>query len=65
MEAQERLLRLSDVETTVGLRKSKLYSLLKEGQFPQPIQLSKRSVRWRSSDIQNWIASLTSKEAAV
>lgn len=61
---QEKLLRLADVETAVGLKKSKLYSLIGEGNFPRPVKLSKRSVRWKLSDIQKWIANLASQEVA-
>ena len=54
----ERLLRLPEVEGLVGLRKSKLYDLVKQGQFPAPVKLGPRSVRWRASAILKWIAGL-------
>jgi len=59
---REQLLRLEDVETAIGIKKSKVYTLLKEGKFPQPVRLGSRSVRWKSSDIQKWIADLVSQE---
>lgn len=54
----ERLLRLPEVEGLVGLRKSKLYDLVKQGQFPAPVKLGPRSVRWRASAILKWIDGL-------
>ena len=54
----ESLLRLPEVEAVVGLKKSKIYSLLQEGQFPAPVKLGPRSVRWRASAILKWIDGL-------
>lgn len=56
----EQLLRLTEVETIVGLKKSKLYALIKEDRFPQPVTLGTRSVRWRASTIYGWIDGLSS-----
>lgn len=54
----ERLLRLPEVEGLVGLRKSKLYDLVKRGQFPAPVRLGPRSVRWKASAVRAWIDGL-------
>lgn len=56
------LLRLSDVEAIAGYKKSKIYNLMAELKFPQPIRLG-RSVRWKFSEINSWINSLSSQEA--
>jgi prophage regulatory protein len=53
------LLLLHRVEERTGLKKSKIYELLREGSFPQPIRLGRRTVRWRSDDIDRWIDNLT------
>lgn len=58
----EQLLRLEDVEATIGVKKSKIYLLLKEGKFPKPIRLGSRSVRWKSSEIQKFIANLSTAD---
>ena len=55
----ESLLRLPEVEAVVGLKNSKIYSLLQEGQFPAPVRLGPRSVRWKASAVSAWIANLT------
>ena len=54
----ESLLRLPQVEAVVGLKKSKIYSLLQAGQFPAPVRLGPRSVRWKGSAVRAWIVGL-------
>ena len=54
----ESLLRLPHVEAVVGLKKSKIYSLLQAGQFPAPVRLGPRSVRWKGSAVRAWIDGL-------
>lgn len=58
MHPTESLLRLPEVEAIVGLKKSKLYTLIQEGGFPQPVKLGTRSVRWKASSIYGWIENL-------
>jgi len=52
----ERLLRLPDVESLTSLRKSSIYSGMKDGTFPCSVRLSARAVAWRESDIAAWQA---------
>jgi prophage regulatory protein len=52
----ERLLRLPEVESMVGLRKSSIYEQVKRGDFPAPVKLSRRAVCWPASSIDSWIA---------
>jgi prophage regulatory protein len=54
----ERLLRLPEVESRVGLKKSAIYAgcSAKPPTFPVPIKLSPRAVAWPESAIQAWIA---------
>jgi predicted DNA-binding transcriptional regulator AlpA len=56
------LLSLADVEKISGFKKSKLYQLMKEGLFPKPIRLGKRSNRWKRSSMNNWINELPTQE---
>ena len=49
------LLRLDEVLVRVGLGKTRLYALLAAGDFPTPIRLGQRSVRWHAQDIHAWI----------
>jgi len=50
-----RLYRLPDVEKICGLKKSAIYSRIKEGSFPAPVELGPKSVAWRSDEIEEWI----------
>ncbi|MDM0046942.1 AlpA family transcriptional regulator [Variovorax dokdonensis] len=52
----ERLLRLPEVETRVGLRKSSIYEAIRRGAFPTPVRLSPRAVCWPASEIDAWIS---------
>lgn len=64
----EKLLRVFEVEDLTAMKKSKLYDLVKQGQFPAPVRIGPRAVRWRLSAVQEWISGLegdtTGKEAS-
>ena len=55
-----RLLRCRDVEENTSLSRSAIYRLMKAGQFPRPVKIGSRAVRWRLSDIEAWMDSKTS-----
>lgn len=50
-----------------GLSASSIRCLVKRGEFPAPRAVGARSIRWRLSDVRDWLASrpvaTTSKEA--
>jgi prophage regulatory protein len=50
-------LRMPAVSATVGLSRSTIYSMVKSGDFPVPLKLSRRSTGWRAADVAAWIAS--------
>lgn len=52
----ERLLRLRDVLTVVGLSRAHVYHLVKNGLFPRPIALGSNCARWVQSEVQAWVA---------
>lgn len=54
----EKLLRLPEVESLTGLRKSSLYAGMRATPptFPQCVRLSARAVAWKESDIRAWQA---------
>ena len=54
---EDRLLNRAEVERRVGLRRSALYRLMRAGQFPEPLRIGPRAVRWPSSEIEEWLAS--------
>ena len=51
-----RMLRRAEVETLTGLSRSSIYELMREGEFPLPLQVGKRAVRWPESEIAAWLA---------
>lgn len=53
--APETLLRISQVEARVGLRKSSVYQLVKQGRFPAPVRISHKYSCWPASAIDAWI----------
>ena len=52
----DKLLRRSEVEDLVALRRSAIYALMQDGRFPKPLKVAGRAVRWRQSDIVQWIS---------
>ena len=56
-DSDSRLLRLGDVLVRSGLSRSTLYRQMGEGAFPRPLRVGVRAVRWRESEIEDWLAS--------
>ena len=54
---KERLVRKPIVLDVTGLTNSTLYYFIKEGSFPPPVKLGKRTVAWKESEINEWINS--------
>jgi prophage regulatory protein len=48
------LLRISRVVRLTGLGRSTIYRLMAQEQFPRPVQLTKRLVAWRRTDLEQW-----------
>ena len=59
---EDRLLNRAEVERRVGLRRSALYRLMRAGQFPVPLKIGPRAVRWPSSEIEEWLALAPSRD---
>jgi prophage regulatory protein len=51
----EQILRFKGVAERVGLGRTYIYELVRDGAFPQPIALGKRARGWRLSEIEAWI----------
>lgn len=51
-----RLLRLQQVGEITGLRRSMIYQLEADGNFPRRVKLAARAVGWVESEIRAWIA---------
>ncbi|HDV8349678.1 TPA: AlpA family phage regulatory protein [Burkholderia vietnamiensis] len=59
----ERLLRLPTVLDMVGLGKTTIYDMMKEGSFPKPRRVRNLSL-WAETEVQAWIRSVTSRETS-
>ena len=57
MPQSDRLLRRRQVEEMTGLSRSSVYRLMQDGEFPRPVRVGSNAVRWRLSDIVNWLES--------
>ncbi|MBS9424842.1 helix-turn-helix transcriptional regulator [Photorhabdus caribbeanensis] len=53
--AETTLIRLADVMKKVGLKKSWIYHLMQQGEFPKSVSLGVRSVAWVEKEIDEWI----------
>lgn len=51
----DKILRVPDVCEAIGVRKSSLYAMVKEGKFPPPLKLTSQCVGWKTSTVQAWI----------
>lgn len=62
---RDRLLRLSDVEATTGLKKSTIYLLQRRGEFPRCVQITPRQVAWPESAVLQWVQDRISQARGV
>ena len=49
------LMKCKEVQTTLTISKATIYRWMDAGTFPRPIQLGPHMVRWKRSDINNWL----------
>jgi prophage regulatory protein len=50
-----RFVRLTEVMRMTGLRKTTIYQLQSDGEFPQRVQITANCVGWIESEVQNWL----------
>ena len=55
----ERLINIRQVSEIVGLSRSVIYRLIREGKFPPPLKITKYASRWKISEINQWIDSFS------
>lgn len=64
MSSNDRFLRLERVEEIIGFRRTFIYSKVKSGDFPKPIQLGSRAIVWLESEVMAWMSSkITQRDA--
>lgn len=52
---RERLIRLTDVESIAGCKKSTIYQMMAAGNFPKPVKLNRRAVAWPETAVLKWV----------
>lgn len=57
-----RLIRLKELTGIVGYKRSAIYKKIAIGEFPKPVALGLRAVAWKSTDIDQWVASRPVKQ---
>jgi prophage regulatory protein len=60
-DAQIRILRLAQVIERTGLKKTKIYELQSEGQFPMRVKITARAVGWIEHEVQAWLSGRVAK----
>jgi len=51
----DRLIRRRELEQITGKSRSAIYADMARDIFPRPVRIGKRSVGWRSSEIEAWL----------
>jgi prophage regulatory protein len=57
----ECLIRIKEVCLLVGISRTTLYHMIREGIFPKPLDLGSRCKAWQKQTVINWIATLNSE----
>ena len=51
-----RLIRRREVEEMTDLSKTTIYRLMRQSDFPEPLKMGARAVRWNKDEIEDWVA---------
>jgi prophage regulatory protein len=52
---RDRILRIAGVESIVGLKKSTIYKLAQQSEFPAPIRIGARASGWSEAAVLQWV----------
>lgn len=61
--AERHIMRRDEVERKTGFKRSQIYSLMKEGKFPQAKRIGLRAVGWDSLEIEQWVVNRLDQQA--
>lgn len=53
----DRILRMPEVSKRAGISVATIYRRVAAGEFPAPVSLGGKSVGWKKSDLDAWVAS--------
>ena len=56
MPSDDQLLRLPDVMHLTALSRSRLYVLMRSGEFPRSLKIGPRARAWRKREVLDWMA---------
>ncbi len=59
-----KLLKIKEVIKLTRLSKTTIYQMAKDGQFPKPMKLGKRSSGWFEHEIEQWMQDCSNKRSA-
>ena len=54
---EKRALNLEEVLGLVSLSSATVYRMMSRGEFPRPVRVGRRAARWRSDEVDEWLAS--------
>jgi prophage regulatory protein len=60
--AAARLLSMQQVEFEYSLHRTRVYGLIRQGQFPRPIKIG-RTARWVRAELDQWVAQLAAEQS--
>ena len=63
-ERNYRFLRLKEMRQLLGLSRSRIEAMVREGILPKPYRLGKRAVGWRSDEVEKAMANFSRIDSA-
>lgn len=58
-KTMNKIMRMPEVINFTGISRATIYRLIKAGEFPKPLKLSKGIIGWTTKEIERWIRSRT------
>ena len=55
IEFENPLIKRQELEKALTVSSATIYRWIKEGNFPKPVRLGANMVRWKASDIEEWM----------
>ena len=65
MEPTKKFIRLPEVISRTGYRRTSIYDKITEGTFPAPIKLGPHAVAWVAEEIEKWMDARVAERDAV
>lgn len=56
MSSDDQLLRLPDVTRLTGVSRSRVYVLMRSGEFPRSLKIGPRARAWSKREVLDWMA---------